>query len=369
MKKILFAFCILHIAFSLKAQQIKILTEGIKTSIRGLSVVNDKVIWASGSNGMVARSANAGNSFEWQQVKGFEKIDFRDIEAFDSNTAIIMGVASPAYILKTKDGGKNWYKVFEDTTKGMFLDAMKFNGSEIEDTNSQIIIKDIDDSTNSNNKIRLERMGIVIGDPINGKPFVAMTDNDGNTWKSFNSDSSMLAIITAFNTGEAFFASSGTNISFINGKYNFLLAVSGGKNSRLIVLPTGLTYSLPIMQGKESTGANSIDINSKTKKGIIVGGDFANDKDTTLNCVLIDFNKKIKFTHTQTPPHGYRSCVIYLDENNLVTCGTSGVDISNDGGNNWQLISAESFHVVQKAKKGNAVFLAGSKGRIAQIIF
>ena len=77
-------------------------------------------------------------------MKGFEKNDFRDIEAFDSLTALIMSVDCPAYILKTKDGGKTWNKVFEDTTKGMFLDAMAF----------------ANDST-----------GIVIGDPINKKNF------------------------------------------------------------------------------------------------------------------------------------------------------------------------------------------------------
>ncbi len=38
------------------------------------------------------------------QVKSFEKTDFRDIEAFDATTAIIMAIAEPAYILKTVDG-------------------------------------------------------------------------------------------------------------------------------------------------------------------------------------------------------------------------------------------------------------------------
>jgi hypothetical protein len=52
-----------------------------------------------------------------------------------------------------------------------------------------------------------------------------------------------------------------------------------------------------------------------------------------------------------------------------LACGTSGVDISKDRGNNWELISKDGFHVVQKAKKGNTVFLAGSNGRIAQLIF
>ncbi len=83
------------------SQTLTILTSGEKTSIRGLSVVSDKIIWASGSNGMIARSIDGGNSWKWLRVKGFEKTDFRDIEAFDATTAVIMGIAEPAYILKT----------------------------------------------------------------------------------------------------------------------------------------------------------------------------------------------------------------------------------------------------------------------------
>jgi hypothetical protein len=34
---------------------------------------------------------------------------------------------------------------------------------------------------------------------------------------------------------------------------------------------------------------------------------------------------------------------------------------------NWEMISTQSFHVCQKAKKGNKVFLAGSNGKIAML--
>src|SRR6478609_2546181 len=129
----MFSFiCCLFISAFATAQQptINILESGKRISIRGLSVVSDKIIWASGSGGNVARSTDGGNTFTWMKVPGYEKNDFRDIEAFDSNTAVIMGITTPAVILKTKDGGKNWAKVFEDTTKGAFFDAMAFSENE-----------------------------------------------------------------------------------------------------------------------------------------------------------------------------------------------------------------------------------------------
>src|SRR6185295_7821260 len=101
---------------------VEMLTSGAKTSLRGLSVVNDNVVWVSGSNGTVGKTTNGGKNWKWYNVKGFEKREFRDIEAFDATTALIIAVDEPGYILKTNDGGESWKVVYENKTKGMFLD-------------------------------------------------------------------------------------------------------------------------------------------------------------------------------------------------------------------------------------------------------
>src|SRR5215470_13404479 len=92
---------------------VETLTSGTQTSLRGLSVVNDNVVWVSGSNGTVGRTTNGGKNWKWFTVKGFEKKEFRDIEGFDGATAVIMAVGEPAYILKTSDGGESWRVVYE----------------------------------------------------------------------------------------------------------------------------------------------------------------------------------------------------------------------------------------------------------------
>ena len=329
---------LLVITIRVSSQTIQILTNDTKTSLRGLSVVNDKVIWASGNNGTIVKSTDGGKSWQSLVVTGYEKRDFRDIEAFDSNIALIMAVSEPALIVRTIDGGKNWQPVFEDSTKGMFLDAMDFAD---------------------------ENTGMVIGDPIHNKVFLALTVDKGESWiDPVRGDTSRLPSLF---TNEAFFASSGTNIRIKRNETKELIEgfVSGGMRSRYFTKSS--TSEIPMIQGKESTGANSIAINSANDM-VVVGGDFKNDKDTTGNCVLSN-DYGTTWHQPQTPPHGYRSCVCYVNEKQLVTCGTSGIDISNDGGANWQLISTESFHVVQKAKSGNAIFLAGSEGRIARLIF
>jgi hypothetical protein len=318
---------------SSNAQKLELLTSGTKTSIRGLSVVDDKIIWVSGSNGTVGKSVDGGTTWQWLPVKGFEKRDFRDIQAFDKNTAIIIAIAEPAQILKTTDGGVNWKIVFTDSAKGMFLDAMDFYN---------------------------KKNGLVVGDPVGGRFFFAYTKNNGDKWTVHNGGKNQRRWVA--NDGEAFFASSGTNIKYL--KKNKYRLVSGGKSSRWF--DENGDHPLSIIQGKESTGANSIAVYGN--QFAVVGGDFTNDKDSARNC-LVTKDGGINWLSPATAPRGYRSCVIYLTETRLVTCGTSGVDISDDGGMNWRPISTEGFHVCQKAKKGNTTFLAGGNGRIVKLVW
>ena len=144
-----------------------------------------------------------------------------------------------------------------------------------------------------------------------------------------------------------------------------MFIVTGGTASNFISQNPLQKISLALIQGKESTGANSI-ATFNDKELVIVGGDFANDKDSSQNCVLSKDGGN-SFIQPNIPPHGYRSCVEYINRKKLITCGTSGIDVSEDGGMNWKLISTESFHVCGKARKGKTVYLAGGNGRIAKL--
>jgi hypothetical protein len=316
-------------SFSIFSQtKIEIISETKGMSIRGLSVVSDRLFWVSGANGMVGKSINGGENIAWFQVKGFEKADFRDIEAFDENTAIIMAIAEPTYILKTIDGGNTWKIVFENHVKGMFLDAMDFK--------------------NSNE-------GMVVGDAVDGKIFIAKTVDSGNTWLEI--EKRPIAI-----GAEGCFASSGTNILFRKKDYYF---VTGGLNSRFFKNETPKV--IPIIQGKESTGANSISISANGKKIIIVGGDF-NKKDEMFDHCLISKNGGKSFIKSIEGPFGYRSCVTFISKNKAISCGLSGVDITSNSGLNWLNISKESFHVCGISKKGKIIYFAGANGRIGKLV-
>lgn len=323
------ALLLCNIAFA-QGATLNIIAAKENISIRGLSVVSDKIIWCSGSKGSIARSIDGGKTFRWTTVAGYEQNDFRDIEAFDENKAVIMAIGAPSYILSTKDGGKSWQKVFEDSTDGMFLDAMAFDK---------------------------KGNGIVIGDPINGMIYQAFTNDFGATWTKNNNAAKATK-------GESFFASSGTNIVATANKKQPYLLVSGGMVSRLFYNSSVLP--LAMQKGHETTGANSVAY--LKNKAVVVGGDFSKPNNSDSNCILVDLKRNAKCSKPIKAPLGYKSCVIFYNKNTLIACGTSGVDISNDVGLQWQNISKESFHVVQKAKKGKAIFLAGAKGRIATLV-
>lgn len=338
--KIFFVFSLLFFCLFVTAQRrpsVEVLTTGNGISLRGLSVVNDNVIWVSGNKGTVGRSNNSGKTWKWMTVTGFEKTDFRDIEAFDGATAVIMAVAEPAYILKTTDGGETWKVVYENKTKGMFLDAMEFWN---------------------------EQAGIVVGDPIDGRFFVTRTFDGGNTWQDIPFTNRPVA-----DSGEACFAASGTNIRALDR--DEAIFVSGGKRSRLFIRDSPM--QLPITQGQETTGANSVAVWDKLKlnggkKMIVVGGDFNKPESNTKNCYYT-MNGGKSWEAPNTPPHGYRSCVEYFSKTDLFSCGLTGVDYTHDGGKNWKWISKESFHVVRASKLGAAIFLAGTDGKIGKIVW
>ena len=348
MKKAFIAFCaflILHQnCFSQNSgnNSIKILSQKKGVSIRGLAVPNQNTIWASGSKGSIAISVNGGTNFEWKQVKGYENRDFRSIHAWNDKEAIIVAIAAPAIILKTKDGGTSWYKVFENADTLMFLDAIHFK-----------------DAFN----------GLVVGDPISNHIFLLSTIDKGENWNEIPSS----YFKTPLEKGEAFFASSGSNIAQLS-KDDFL--VSGGLRSRLWI--NGEAKDIPILQGGTSTGANSIAISTNGKKIMIVGGDFMKDTSRIQNAVvlkiMVEPNSDQKWQSKRKTiwvidktighPNGYRSGVEYITNSFLIACGTSGVDISKNKGKSWDLISTESFHVVRKQPNIKAVFLAGGGGRI-----
>ncbi len=297
-----------------------------------MSVVDNKIAWISGNNGYIGITTNGGTKWEYIKIPGFEELDFRTVYAFDDKKAIVASAGSPAYIFVTEDGGNTWLNVFKDERKEVFIDGITFFS---------------------------DKEGIIFGDPLDGKMFLLRTTDGGKEWAEAPESQRPVMM-----EGEAAFAASGTSIRSINKK---LIIASGGSVSRLFVSKdkgyNWKVFSTPIIQGKNSTGIFSFDfINENTI--VIVGGDYTIDT-LKVDNVFITKNGGSSWQKPETSTAGYRSCVEYINNKTLIATGTSGTDISRDGGNNWETLSSEGFHIVRQARKGNLVILAGTNGKIA----
>ncbi|GAO44745.1 WD40/YVTN/BNR-like repeat-containing protein [Flavihumibacter petaseus] len=317
----------LSLPFGSTAQTLDTLPGNPGKSFRGLSVLNDRFFWVSGNKGTVGRSTDGGKTIKWMTVKGYETRDFRDIEGFDAVTAVVIAVDSPGLILRTYDGGASWEEVYRNNEKGIFMDAMDFHK---------------------------DREGMVIGDPLNGQIFLLRTDDEGRHWHA------MPGQLPAPAEGEACFASSGSNIKML-GKTSFTF-ITGGTQSRVWV--DNRLERLPLLDGGNSTGANAIAV--KGKRWIVVGGDFTRDT-LAQGHIAVSRDRGRTWTVPSTPTTGYRSGVAAITKKKWIACGTSGVDVSSDGGRTWRRISTTGYHVVQRAKKGRAVYLAGGNGHVARL--
>ncbi len=309
-------------------------------SFRGLSVVDDSVAWVSGSKGWVGKTVNGGKDWAWQQVKGYEQCDFRSLYAFNDKEAVIAHAGSPAYILRTDDGGVSWKKVYENDDTAAFIDGVDFATQE---------------------------KGMVYGDPINGRMLLLNTVDGGRTWTELPINQRPL-----MSTGEASFAASGTCIKYLNKKR--LLIATGGTVSRLLISKNNggkwTSVSTPILQGESSRGIFSFLAISR-RRWFIAGGDYKRDTLSEANC-LYTHNRGRTWHAPVATTRGYRECVIAapdaikpMADGTLLAVGPSGQDISYDNGINWSTFSnQEQFHVIKKARHGKLIIMAGGQGKV-----
>ncbi len=302
-------------------------------SLRGVSVVNNKVAWVSGHKGTVALTVDGGQTWTLKSPDGYAHLDFRTIYAFDEQKAIIANAGSPAYILRTSDGGNTWVTVYENKHAAAFIDGADFWN---------------------------DQDGLVYGDPIDGKMLLLRTLDGGLSWVSNE-------LSPALKEGEASFAASGTGIRcYETGK---AVIVTGGQISRLWFSDnTGFSWyhrSSPIIQGKASTGIFSIYIEDKFI--ITVGGDF-DQPEAMDKHIFNSLSGGQTWMAPVTPTRGYRECVENISGKTFVAVGPSGVDWSASKGKDWQALSeVKDLHVVRKARDGNLVLLAGGKGQLYRL--
>ena len=300
-----------------------------RAGFRGLSVVNEKTIWASGTDGTVIRTSDGGATWKVITVPGGEKLDFRDIEAFDENTAYILSIGNgdSSRIYKTTDGGAIWKQQFVGTKKETFFDAIACW-----------------DAKNC----------LAMSDPVEGH-YVQIETRDGETWKEIKSNK-----LPASREGEAAFAASGTCLIAFGKTTAFL--VSGGDVARVFRSndrgQTWEVFNTPMISGTSGSGIFSIAM-WDANNGVIVGGNYERPTDSKANLAFTTDGGVTWISGKGLG--GYRSAVAYVDNKTIIAVGSSGSDISNDGGKTWSNLDNVNYNAVQ-ARGKIAVWAVGATG-------
>ena len=313
---------------------------GTIVRLRGVSVVNQSVAWASGDKGTYARTVDGGKVWTSSRVPDSEDLDFRDVDAFSADVAYLLaiGEGEKSRIYKTTDGGLHWTLQFRNSRPTAFFDAMAFWDSD---------------------------HGIAVSDPVDGRFLIIATADGGATWKEMPPEGMPPAL-----AGEGAFAASGSCIT-VQGKRHVWFGTGGTGGARVFrSIDGGRSWKVAMtsMTASKSAGIFSL-LFSDTNHGVAVGGDYAKEREVGNNAAWTsDGGKTWRLVETKRP-EGYRSCVALVPGARgrlLIAVGPTGSDFSVSGGKSWRILDAEGFHSVSFAQRGKAGWAVGEGGRIAK---
>jgi hypothetical protein len=348
--------------------------------LRGIQSIGDGIAWASGNNGTVLRTTDDGD--HWQPCAtptGAEALDFRGIQAFDANTAIVMssGKGDLSRLYKTTDACRSWKLVFANPDKDGFWDALRFS----KPLPTQLA----------------EASGVLIGDPVAGTFAVFLTADSGETWRrwgrgGFGWKGNCGERQPKASKDEALFAASNESV-FHFFSSNFLFVTGGRSGTRLVYSnltdfdgpPCWISFStvrLPLARASSSAGAFAVPAKNNAYfplRLMVVGGDYTKPDESSGNAAFLSskdgahlpLSSYFTVTTPVAPPHGYRSAVAYdAPTNTWITVGPSGTDISTDDGLNWRALRPTPTEAPDADKNWNALslpFVVGPKGRVGKI--
>ncbi len=317
------------------------LNSGSRASFRGLSAVDEKIAWVSGSGGSVLITQDAGESWHPKKIPGADSLDFRDVEAFENGTAYVVsaGPGDKSRIYKTIDSGETWQLQFTNQFEDGFFDGAAFWD---------------------------EAHGMAYSDPVDGHVLIVTTDDGGNTWKRMATDK-----LPPVQDGEYSFAASGTGIVVADNTHVWI--ASGGSAARVFhSADRGHTWSVsatPIRSGSPSSGIFSIAFRD-ANHGVAVGGDFRNPKETGSNVAVTRDGGKSWLKADDEGLVDFRSGVVYVPAHPglLIAVGSDGTGYSEDGGLTWSAIDTIGYHTLSFGASAESGWAAGSDGRIAKCV-
>ena len=308
-------------------------SSGVAARLRGVSAVSARVAWASGTGGTVIRTADGGETWQAVNVPGAGALDFRDVDALDERTALVLSIGSgdASRIYRTTDAGASWTLQFTNDDPRAFFDAMAFGDA---------------------------RRGFAVSDSVDGQFVILQTADGGATWTSVPRASLPAAL-----PGEGAYAASGTNV-VVKGNNVWVATTSRVLRSR----DAGRSWTVapaPLTAGP-SAGIFSIAFRDE-RHGVIVGGDYKLEAQGGEHAAVTE-DGGVTWTRVGGLS-GYRSAVAHVPDvpHTVIAVGPAGADWSGDDGRTWRPIPGPGFHALSLAPRSRVGWAVGEKGAVARV--
>jgi photosystem II stability/assembly factor-like uncharacterized protein len=312
---------------------------GVDSNLRGICVVTEsdpaytQILWASGSQAAVVRSADSGKTWKRLRIPGAEALDFRAVQAFDAKTAYVMssGEGAQSRIYKTSDGGEHWKLQYQGEQKEFFLDALI---------------------------CEVETHCTALSDPVDGK-FVVLANMDGEHWTELPRGNMPAAL-----PKEGAFAASNSSLCLEGKDIHF---GTGGPAARVFAShdfgQSWRVMETPIVSGNATSGIFSLFCDENTV--IAVGGDYQDPARAYKNAAVSKDGGRTWELATQ-PPGGYRSAVGKYG-GGFVAVGPTGAETSADG-LRWSSIDKVNFNAYGRPYSGGGSWAVGPHGSVAKFV-
>lgn len=293
---------------------------------RGIAALNDSMVWLASSKGQVWFYSLSGG-WENRSPEAYGAIQWRDIEAFNDSTALILSAGSPGLVLRTEDRGLSWQESYRDDSPEIFFDAMDFWDA---------------------------KRGIAFADAIENHLGLIETHDGGKTWFKWPDH-----LATQVWPKQGGFAASGTCIH-TKGDSAWAIVLGGKQALYTESGETNHSVNLPLDEGQASKGAFSIDFKSNDTL-IVVGGDYRADS-LSNRSICISYNKGLNWFNPDFPDsitQRYWSCVQWQKQA-LFLSSRFGIALSHDNGRSWQFFDTGFYSI-------DGVWLSGPDGKLGRI--
>jgi photosystem II stability/assembly factor-like uncharacterized protein len=321
---------------------------GTTERLQAISVVSERVAWASGTGGTYVRTTDGGATWHAAVVPGADSLEFRDVHAADAATAWLMssGSGPSSRIYHTTDAGAHWTLQFINAEPEGFYDCFGFWD---------------------------RRSGIAFSDNVRGVFPILRTEDGGGHWDLL-SDPSAPSASTAppATSGEGAFAASGTCL-VTQDSASAWIGTGAGEQARVLFTPdrgrTWQSFATPIVQGKNTQGITSIGFRD-ANHGFAVGGDIGTVDGFSDNVAVTSDGGRTWSLGGRPPFSGAIFGAVYLPVAGptIVAVGPNGAAFSTTEGREWSPLDSLGYWSAGFAS-ASAGWLVGPGGRITKVRF